>query len=156
MVPMAKLSLTCLGFIEFAEFRRYSGWMFVRFVSPEVVPGMAFRQGFFVPAYEMRGDDEVDPYTKEQLEDILAWFRQNLIIPDRFSRKDADLDEDDTLGLSWFKDSAKEHVSKSYELIALLELYGYMIDTLRTERPGYIVYEDDHQVVAEPFRDTPR
>jgi hypothetical protein len=26
---------------------------------------------------------------------------------------------------------------------------------LRTERVGYVVYEDEAQVVAEPFRDTP-
>lgn len=130
--------------------------MYIRFVSPVTVYRMPFRQGFFVPAYEMREDGDVDPYTKEQLEEILAWFRQNLTIPDRFSQKDLDPDEDDTFGLSWFKDSAKEHLAKSYELIGLLELYGYVIETLRTERPGVVVYEDEYQVVAEPFRDTPR
>jgi hypothetical protein len=26
---------------------------------------------------------------------------------------------------------------------------------LRTERPGYILYEDEHQVAAMPFAETP-
>lgn len=130
--------------------------MFIRFVSQSKVHMMSFREGFFVPAYQMREDADVDPYTKEQLEEILAWFRENLSIPDRFSRKPADLDEDDTYGLSWFKDTAKEHLSKSYELIGLMEIYGHTIETIRTDRVGFVVYEDDFQIVAEPFRDTPR
>jgi hypothetical protein len=27
-------------------------------------------------------------------------------------------------------------------------------EIVKSERPGYIVYEDDAQVIAEPFRDT--
>ena len=37
----------------------------------------------------------------------------------------------------------------------VLEAYDIRLEMLRTERPGYIVYEDDHQVVAYPFADTP-
>ena len=32
---------------------------------------------------------------------------------------------------------------------------GHAVTELRTLRPGYIVYEDELQVIAEPFRDTP-
>jgi len=130
--------------------------VFIRFVSQTNVQMMSFREGFFVPAYQMREDPDVDAFTKEQLEEILAWFRENLPIPDRFSRKQADLDEDDTYGLSWFKDTAKEHLARSYELISLMEIYGHTIETIRTDRVGFVVYEDDFQIVAEPFRDTPR
>lgn len=130
--------------------------MFLRFVSLQTLPGMAARQGFFVPAYELREDPTLDPYSRAQLEDILAWFRANLPIPERFSRKDLDPDTEDTPGLSWFKDEARAHLAASYELISLLELHGHMIETLRSPRPGLIVYEDEYQIVAEPFRDTPR
>lgn len=37
-------------------------------------------------------------------------------------------------------------------MAAILEEYGVPTRTLTTERPGYVVYEDDFQVVAEPFR----
>ena len=42
------------------------------------------------------------------------------------------------------------------QLVALLERNGVRILALRTKRPGYVVYEDDFQVVAEPFTDTER
>ncbi|MER8880819.1 hypothetical protein [Mesorhizobium sp. M0684] len=59
--------------------------------------------------------------------------------------------------ISWVKASADEHVRRLRLLVALVEEAGRIrIDELRTKRPGYIVFEDDHQVVALPFADTPR
>jgi hypothetical protein len=37
-------------------------------------------------------------------------------------------------------------------LIIILEKNGYHVSQITTDRPGYVVFEDDHQVVAEPFR----
>lgn len=37
-------------------------------------------------------------------------------------------------------------------LIAILEKNSYQVSQITTDRPGYVVFEDDHQVVAEPFR----
>jgi hypothetical protein len=37
-------------------------------------------------------------------------------------------------------------------LIVILEENGYRVSQITTKRPGYVVFEDDHQVVAEPFR----
>jgi len=36
----------------------------------------------------------------------------------------------------------------------ILAEYGYPVELVSEERVGYIVYEDDVQVVAEPFADT--
>ena len=36
-------------------------------------------------------------------------------------------------------------------MAALLEDYGIFIQVLKVSRPGYVVYEDEHQIVAEPF-----
>ena len=57
--------------------------------------------------------------------------------------------------LSWFRDSAAEHIRQIREYQQILEIYGVSVEALRTARPGYIVYEDEHQVVAYPFADTP-
>lgn len=38
-----------------------------------------------------------------------------------------------------------------WELKAIIENHSFNISVLKTDRPGYIVYEDDQQVVAEPF-----
>jgi hypothetical protein len=37
------------------------------------------------------------------------------------------------------------------ELVALLEHKAIALEELRTERPGYVVYEDEFQVAAMPF-----
>lgn len=59
--------------------------------------------------------------------------------------------------LSWVKATANEHVRRLRLLVSLVEQAGHLkIVELRTERPGYVVFEDDHQVVALPFADTPR
>ena len=41
-------------------------------------------------------------------------------------------------------------------IAGLLGSVGVPVQELRTTRPGYILYEDDFQIVALPFRDTPR
>ena len=58
------------------------------------------------------------------------------------------------MALSWFKDTAREHVAKVRTIATLLEARGVAVFTVATERPGYVVYEDDFQVVAEPFADS--
>lgn len=36
-------------------------------------------------------------------------------------------------------------------MAALLGDYGVFVQVLKTSRPGYVVYEDEFQIVAEPF-----
>ena len=55
------------------------------------------------------------------------------------------------VALSWFKDSATPHISRTHKLPTILNNYGLQTEILINERPGYIVYEDEFQVVAEPF-----
>ncbi len=130
--------------------------MFVRFVCQNPVAGMAARSGFFCAAYDLRDLETLDQFSHQRLESLLDWFRQNLEIPTRFNTtKSKAAFHKETRGLSWFKPEASGALAKSYELIWLLEENGYVIETLRTQRVGYIVYEDDHQIVAEPFSDTP-
>lgn len=40
------------------------------------------------------------------------------------------------------------------ELAAILDENDILVDVIETERPGYLTYEDEVQVVAEPFSDT--
>jgi hypothetical protein len=58
-------------------------------------------------------------------------------------------------GISWFRPEATQHVEKAFELCGVLQELGYPITVLKTTRPGFIVYEDAYQIVAEPFADTP-
>jgi protein-tyrosine phosphatase len=40
-----------------------------------------------------------------------------------------------------------------YEMRCVLERNDSCVRVIRARRPGYIVYEDEYQVVAEPFAD---
>jgi len=37
----------------------------------------------------------------------------------------------------------------------IVEANGYSVGLVRADRVGYVIYEDEVQVVAEPFADTP-
>jgi hypothetical protein len=41
-------------------------------------------------------------------------------------------------------------------MVVILESYGINIRVFKTARPGYLVYEDDFQIVAEPVADNRR
>ena len=129
---------------------------YLRFVRPNTIENLGAREGFFCAAYELRSVHILEDYVSEQLEDLLSWFRTNLTIPNKFNRsKSKGYRDKNAAGLSWFKENASEAIGRSYELISLLQENGYPIEIIRAERVGYIVYEDELQVVAEPFSDTP-
>ena len=131
-------------------------FMYLRFVRLIKIKHMAARSGFFTAAYELR-DQNPDPLTSLRLESHLAWFRKNLDIPKKFTRSKSKgaWRVDDTKGLSWFKGTAAEMLVHAHDLAALLNESGHPIEILHSDRIGYIVYEDLHQVIAEPFSDTP-
>lgn len=55
--------------------------------------------------------------------------------------------------MCWFKSSATEHLAKIHEMICILEQHNIYVKIYKERHPGYIVYEDEHQVVAEPVSD---
>ena len=52
-----------------------------------------------------------------------------------------------------FRGSKTAQLSTLRELVAILETHGVPVRMLKAQRVGYVVYEDEHQVVAEPFAD---
>jgi hypothetical protein len=86
---------------------------------------------------------------------LLSWFETNLAIPERFNRTNSKgyYRRRNTAGVSWIKPSAQEHIAKMRALVLILENNGYLVSQITTTRPGYVIFQDDHQVIAEPFRD---
>ncbi|WP_333817859.1 hypothetical protein [Tabrizicola sp.] len=115
-----------------------------------------YREGFFCAAYALRNRTDVSEATLDLVKSHLLWFSAYLTIPDKFtSSRRKGQGWRVTRGLSWFRPDATEMLQRSFDLIHLLREEGYQIDMLRSDRIGRIVYEDRHQVVAEPFSDTP-
>lgn len=127
--------------------------MFIRFVIAKRDPQSGRRQGLFYAAYELEETRLLSDHDLERLATVHRWFFENMDEPTRAAvsaRPHAT-----AMALSWFKETATEHVSKMRELQRILEDYGVHAETIRTRRPGYVVYEDAHQVLAQPFADTP-
>ena len=131
--------------------------MYVRFVRPNRVKGMAAREGFFTAAYDLRKTSTTNLHTAQQVTALLDWFKLNLPEPASFTRSSSkgQYRAVFTKGLSWFKPEATEMLAKAREMTVLLAENGYPIETLRSNRIGYVLYEDADQIVAEPFSDTP-
>jgi hypothetical protein len=126
----------------------------IRFVTHSTHPPFGHRTGVFKAASMIRGTLAAQPTCAAELAEQLEWFEANLAEPTRFSTSRHPRARE--TAVSWVKERAREQVRRLRLLVALVEETGDVrIDELRTERPGYIVFEDGHQVVALPFADTP-
>jgi hypothetical protein len=83
--------------------------------------------------------------------ELRDWFSQNLDKPAQFERSRHSRGEG--TGVCWFKSSATEHIPRIYEMSCILKQNLVHVRVFKTRHPGYIVYEDEYQVVAEPFAD---
>jgi hypothetical protein len=127
----------------------------LRFVLLRSHPDTGVKEGIFHIAYTLKEDASTSTSDRRLLDDLLAWFDTNLAKPSRFNKtRSKGYYRRKTAGVSWLKATAAEHVANMRALGAILEEYGYRVSQVTTDRPGYIVFEDEHQVVAEPFRNS--
>jgi hypothetical protein len=84
--------------------------------------------------------------------EIYKWFQKNLRRPKRFTRSSKPHAK--RVAISWFKESATDHIDKMREVAAILEAHGVHTEMIVSSRPGYIVYEDPYQIAAEPYANT--
>ena len=84
------------------------------------------------------------------LKTLMKWFDAYLPKPDKFSN--AGNKNPAAISLSWFKDTAKVDIKKIFELKEILNKYEIFVETLNSKNPGYIIYEDEFQVSAIPFK----
>ena len=124
--------------------------MYLRFVAMDIDPDSHVSAGIFTVAYDLRDSGALSNYEREQLCELFVWFGKYLPAPNSFVR--ARRAAHKRPGVCWFKTSARAHLARIWEMIALLESNGVWIRMIKAARPGYVVYEDDWQIVAEPFR----
>jgi len=128
---------------------------FLRFVVSKKNSASGVEDGLFGVAYALCRGDDATPEDRDALRALLAWFDTNLATPERFNRTSSKGHyRRAPKGISWFRDSASEHIRRMRELKRILEENGHLVSTIEEEKIGYVVYEDEAQVVAEPFADT--
>jgi phosphohistidine phosphatase SixA len=108
----------------------------------------------FQAAYDVWRENRLSVSDQAELRTLLDWFEKHLATPDRFTASRYPRAQE--TAISWQRTSAHDHIARLRRLVALVEAAGIPVAELRTVRPGYIVYEDNHQVVALPFADTTR
>jgi hypothetical protein len=102
-------------------------------------------RGVFQAAMLAMEWNEISGSDADELKRIFRWFSENLNKP-KSSGRDAHRH-----GECWFKSEALEHMSKIQEIVRILEGHGIPIKKIKTDKPGYVVYEDEWQLVAEPI-----
>ena len=123
--------------------------MYVRFIVPVRDRASDQWQGIFTAAYALEREGKLLEHELVWLRGITAWFNRNLRRPRRLAWSTrANAPE---RAISWLKMSATEHLARLRELAALLEHKDVPVEELRTDKPGYVVYEDEYQVAAIPF-----
>jgi hypothetical protein len=125
---------------------------FVRFVIRDLDCDSGRRRGLFQALADLDDRGELSPEEQRTYDETYEWFRKNLRKPRSFTRSSKPHAK--KVALSWFRHTATEHVRRMRDLASILEAHGIPTEMLRTNRPGYVVYEDRHQVTAEPFGDT--
>ncbi len=124
--------------------------MFLRFIGTDIDIRTGQPTGLLTMAYDLRDSDELNTADAVQLLAHLDWIQKEIPIPTRFARRRNSFHKE-THGVSWVKAESTEFVRHLYAIADILGRCGIVIDIVRTARPGYVVYEDDCQVVAEPF-----
>ena len=128
--------------------------MFLRFVTTELHDESHQELGIFHAARYLRDSGSLSQAEEELLQEIRDWFNNNLEKPTRFTSAKPPYYRKRQNGISWFKDSAHQHIGKMREIAFLLEHHHIPVRMIKTSRPGYVVYEDEFQIVAVPFADS--
>ena len=124
--------------------------MFIRFVSSEVDEDSHVAAGLFCAAFKLLEEMVLSDHEYDAVADLMRWFRLNLRVPFEYrlrSRWRA------PRSICWFRCSANEHLAHARELATILEDRDVFIRTIRCHKTGYVLYEDEIQVLAQPFAD---
>ena len=126
--------------------------MYLRFEIDEKDDISGREKGIFMAMDILQENDSLYSYERELEDELYSWFKKNLKVPKVQSSGSGYHARPKSI--SWFKSSATKHIEKMREYAQILESHGLTVKQVTTDRPGNIVYEDEHQIAAIPFNDT--
>jgi len=124
---------------------------FIRFITFETDGVTGYQVGFFKAAYALRRSNHLLGVDKDTYSGILDWFDNELDAPNRLARSANS--HAHGKALSWFKPEAEEHIAKARQLLSMMARNSIASKMIKTADPGYVLYEEDYQLIAIPFRD---
>jgi hypothetical protein len=119
---------------------------YVRFVIGRTDEDSHVERGIFQAVAQALEWQQITSSDADALNELRDWFDDNLDKPTSFGRDRL------RLGICWFKTGATEQITRVWEMVRVLERNGIYVKKIRTDKPGYVIYEDEWQLVAEPFR----
>jgi hypothetical protein len=102
----------------------------------------------FCAAPHLRWSDGLPDYEFDALTELRDWFNEHMDSPFEHLQRARRYDS-----AVWFKPTACEHIARAWELVAILERNDVLVWTIKSQRVGYVHYEDDVQVFARPYDD---
>ena len=126
--------------------------MFIRFVCGEIDERSHVAGGLFCATLQLYETEYVPEYELEAAGEIVYWFNRNMDSPFDYLPEVARFDP----AICWFKSTADDYLAKAWELVTILERNDILIWTIKSQRTGYVYYEDEVQVFARPDRDVRR
>jgi hypothetical protein len=117
--------------------------MLIRFVVHRLDPDSGRRLGLFQAISDLEYNGELSASEQAEYDEVYEWFRKNLKKPRSFARSSKPHAK--KVAISWFKPEATEHIARMHAIAAILHAHGVEVEAIRTERPGYVVYEDKHR-----------
>ncbi len=124
--------------------------MFMRFVSSEVDEHSHVSAGLFCAAFRLFDEMVLSDHEYAAVADLMGWFRVNLRGPFEYRLRSK---WRAPRSICWFRCTAHEHLARARELATILEDRDIFIRTIKCYKTGYVLYEDDVQVLAQPFAD---
>ena len=121
--------------------------MFIRFFSGEIDEDSHVAAGLFSAACDLWETVELPDCELYPLIEVRDWFNAHLKSPFDYLPQHPRYDQ----SICWFKATAREHLARAWELVTILERNGVFIWTVKSESPGYVHYEDEVQVFAQPY-----
>ena len=126
--------------------------MFIRFFSGEIEQDSHVPAGLFCAASDLLSVDGLPEYECEAILDLRDWFNVHMRSPFDYLPHHVRYES----AVCWFKSTAHEHLARAWELVEILERNDILIWTMKSQRVGYVHYEDSVQVFARPYDDVRR
>ncbi len=104
---------------------------YIRFVIGRKDDDSHVEQGIFQAAAQALEWHHVTGPDADELNELRAWFCENLEKPTSFGRDRL------RLGVCWFKTHATKHISRIWHMVLILERNGIYVKKVRTDKPGY-------------------
>jgi hypothetical protein len=97
--------------------------MFIRFVSGEIDEDSHVSAGLFCAVSKLRWSDELPDYDFDALSELSNWFNIHLESPTDHLPRTGRFET----AICWFKPTAREHLARAWEMVAILERNDVLI-----------------------------